>query len=145
MKKMLLLHLLTGLYCCALAQKTVYIPNAFSTDPALRTWSADKSYQSANFVLFWGNVVGTNPATYSDANLRFNPQSDTWGIAGEPSGWAFGGTYDGVIGAMWVHPGATRDGGVTSHELAHSLQGVIGIQENPTRGGYRLDTFYFYF
>src|SRR5690349_2826070 len=176
MKKMLLLHLLTGLYCCALAQKTVYIPNAFTTDPALSTWSWDKSYQSANFVLFWGNVVGTNPATYSDANLRFNPQSvcdtlekiytkyisdigfcsdaatknlgkykliivmnDTWGIAGEPSGWAFGGTYEGVIGAMWVHPGATRDGGVTSHELAHSLQGMISIQENTTRGGFNWD------
>ncbi|HEX6430915.1 MAG TPA: DUF6055 domain-containing protein [Niastella sp.] len=172
MKKILLLHLLTGLCCCAFTQKTVYIPNAFTTDPALRTWSWDKSYQSTNFVLFWGNVVGTNPATYSDANLRFNPQSvcdtlekiytkyisdigfcsdvatknlgkykliivmnDTWGIAGEPSGWAFGGTYEGVIGAMWVHPNATRDGGVTSHELAHSLQGMIGIQENPTRGG----------
>ena len=176
MKKILLLHLLTGLYCCALAQKTVYIPNAFTTDPALRTWSWDKSYQSANFVLFWGNVVGINPATYSDANLRFNPQSvcdtlekiytkyisdigfcsdaatknlgkykliivmnDTWGIAGEPSGWAFGGTYEGVIGAMWVRPGATRDGGVTSHELAHSLQGMISIQENTTRGGFNWD------
>ena len=173
MKKMLLLHLLSGLCLCALAQKTVYIPNAFSTDAALSTWSWDKSYQSANFVLFWGNVVGTSPATYSDANLRFNPQSvcdtlekiytkyiadiafcsdaatknlgkykliivmnDTWGITGQPSGWAFGGTYEGVIGAMWVHPNATRDGGVISHELAHSLQGMISIQENTTRGGF---------
>ena len=172
MKKILLLHLLTGLGGWALAQKTVFMPSEFTTDPALSTWSSDKSYQSANFVLFWGNVVGTNPATYSDANLRFNPQSvcdtlekiytkyisdigfcsdvatknlgkykliivmnDTWGIAGQPSGWAFGGTYDGVIGAMWVHPNATRDGGVISHELAHSLQGMIGIQENPNRGG----------
>ena len=172
MKKTVLLHLFTGLYCCLFAQKTVFIPSEFSSDAALKTWSWDKSYQSANFVLFWGNVVGTNPATYSDANLRFNPQSicdtlekiytkfiidigfcsdaatknlgkykciivmnDTWGIAGEPSGWAFGGSYDGTIGAMWVHPNATRDGGVISHEFAHSLQGMIGIQENPNRGG----------
>lgn len=176
MKRSLLMYLFTGICSSVFAQKTVYIPRAFSTDPALSTWSTDKSYQSANFVLYWGNVVGTNPATYSDANLRFNPQSvcdtlekiytkyiqeiafcsdastknlgkykiiivmnDTWGISGEPSGWAFGGTYDGVIGAMWVHPNATRDGGVISHELAHSLQGMISIQENTTGGGFNWD------
>jgi hypothetical protein len=176
MKKTLLLYLFTGISCFLFGQKTVYIPRAFSTDAALSTWSADKSYQSANFVLYWGNVVGTNPATYSDANLRFNPQSvcdtlekiytkyisdiafcsdastknlgkykliivmnDTWGITGQPSGWAFGGTYDGVIGAMWVHPNATRDGGVISHELAHSLQGMNSIQENTTGGGFNWD------
>src|SRR6185436_2997231 len=152
MKKNLLLYFFTVLTSCAVAQKTVFIPSEFSTDPALKTWSWDKSYQSTNFVLFWGNVVGATPATYSDANLRFNPQSvcdtlekiytkyiadiafcsdaptknlgkykliivmnETWGITGEPTGWAFGGTYDGVIGAMWVHPNATRDGGVISH------------------------------
>jgi carbonic anhydrase/acetyltransferase-like protein (isoleucine patch superfamily) len=65
--------------------------------------------------------------------------NDTWGITGEPSGWAFRGTYEGVIGAMWVHPNATRDGGVISHELAHSLQGMISIQENTTRGGFNWD------
>jgi carbonic anhydrase/acetyltransferase-like protein (isoleucine patch superfamily) len=176
MKTMLLLYLFLGISCCVLAQKTVYIPRPFSTDPALSTWSNDRSYQSANFVLFWGNVVGTNPATYADANLRFNPQSvcdtlekiytkyisdiafcsdaptkslgkykliivmnDTWGINGQPSGWAFGGQYDGVIGAMWVHPNATRDGGVISHELAHSLQAMNSIQENTTGGGFNWD------
>jgi carbonic anhydrase/acetyltransferase-like protein (isoleucine patch superfamily) len=153
------------------AQKTVYIPPDFSSAP-LNTWSYSKSYQSANFVVFWGNIVGTDPANYSDANLRFNPQSicdtlekiytkfvtelgfcsdaatknlgkykliivmnDTWGTNG-PSGWAFGGTYGNTIGAMWVHPNATRDGGVISHELTHSLQGMISIQENTVGGGY---------
>ncbi len=154
-----------------LAQKTVYIPTEFSSSP-LNTWSYSKSYQSANFVVFWGNVVGANPATYSDPNLRFNPQivcdtleklytkfvtqlqfcsdaptknlgkykiiivmNDTWGSGG-PSGWAFGGSYNNTIGAMWVHPNATRDGVVTSHELTHALQGMIGIQENTVGGGY---------
>lgn len=56
------------------AQKTVFIPSEFSGSP-LNTWSWSKSYQSANFVVFWGNIVGTSPATYSDPNLRFNPQS----------------------------------------------------------------------
>lgn len=153
------------------AQKTVFIPSEFSSAP-LNTWSYSKSYQSANFVVFWGNVVGTSPATYSDPNLRFNPQSvcdtlekiytkfvtelafcsdaatknlgkykiiivmnDTWGSGG-PSGWAFGGTYGNTIGAMWVHPNATRDGAVISHELTHALQGMISIQENTVGGGY---------
>ncbi|TWV99173.1 multidrug transporter [Chitinophaga pinensis] len=116
--------------------------------------------------------MGTSPATYSDPNLRFNPQSvcdtlekiytkfvtelafcsdaatknlgkykiiivmnDTWGSGG-PSGWAFGGTYGNTIGAMWVHPNATRDGAVISHELTHALQGMISIQENTVGGGY---------
>jgi carbonic anhydrase/acetyltransferase-like protein (isoleucine patch superfamily) len=173
MKKIVLLHLFTGLYICLFAQKTVYIPKDFTTNPFLRNYSMQRSYQTANFVLFWGDVVGTDPANYSNPDLRFNPQSicdtlekiytkfitelafcsdapttnlgkykliivmnDTWGTgAGAPSGWAFGGSYDGIIGAMWVHPNATRDGGVISHELGHSLQGMISIQENSTRGG----------
>ncbi|PUZ25384.1 multidrug transporter [Chitinophaga parva] len=175
MKKILLscILLLTGM--AAQAAKTVFIPTEFSTDPYLSTWSYARSYQSANFVVFWGNVVGTNPATYADPNLAFNPQAicdtlekiytryiadikfcsdaptknlgkykiiiimnDTWGTGG-PSGWAFGGAYDNTIGAMWVHPNATRDGGVISHELTHSLQGMISIQENTTGGGFNTD------
>lgn len=165
---LLLCLLLTGSIS---AQKTVYIPAEFSSAP-LNTWSYSKSYQSANFIVFWGNVVGTDPANYSDANLRFNPRSvcdtleklytkfvtelafcsdaptknlgkykliivmnDTWGSGG-PSGWAFGGTYGNTIGAMWVHPNSTRDGAVLSHELTHSLQGMISIQENTVGGGY---------
>lgn len=153
------------------AQKTVYIPAEFSTAP-LNTWSYSKSYQSANFIVFWGNIVGTDPANYSNPDLRFNPPSicdtlekiytrfvtelgfcsdaatknlgkykiiivmnDTWGANG-PSGWAFGGTYGNTIGAMWVHPNSTRDGAVLSHELTHSLQGMISIQENTVGGGY---------
>lgn len=164
----LLCLLFTGITA---AQKSVFIPSEFSSAP-LNTWSYSKSYQSANFIVFWGNVVGTDPASYSDPNLAFNPQSicdtlekiytkyiseikfcsdtptknlgkykiiivmnDTWGANG-PTGWAFGGTYDNTIGAMWVHPNATRDGGVISHELTHSLQGMISIQENTVGGGY---------
>jgi hypothetical protein len=154
------------LVCCLLAtgiaaaRKSVFIPTEFSSAP-LNTWSYSKSYQSTNFIVFWGNVVGTDPASYPDANLAFNPQSicdtlekiytkyiseirfctdtstknlgkykiiivmnDTWGTNG-PTGWAFGGTYDNTIGAMWVHPNATRDGGVISHELPHSLQDLF--------------------
>lgn len=170
MKKALFVFVSLFMTTLVSAQKTVYIPPEFSTDPYLSTWSYSRSYQSANFVVFWGSVVGTNPATYSDPNLAFNPQAvcdtlekiyikfiteigfcsdaatknlgkykliivmnDTWGTGG-PSGWAFGGTYGNTIGAMWVHPNATRDGGVTSHELTHSLQGMITIQENANCG-----------
>jgi len=173
--KVSLLFLLVLVPLTSRAQKTVFIPSEFSTDPALKAWSWDRSFQSANFVLFWGPVVGTTPATYSDPNLRFDPQSicnlleaiytkyikeigfcseaptknlgkykiiivmnETWG-AGGPSGWAFGGQYDGTIGAMWVHPNSTRDGGVLSHELTHSLQAMISIQENTSGGGFNSD------
>lgn len=171
MKTHVLLFLCLLLTGSIAAQKTIFIPSEFSSAP-LNTWSYSKSYQSTNFIVFWGNVVGTNPATYSDVNLRFNPQSvcdtlekiytkfvtelgfcsdapttnlgkykiiivmnDTWGSGG-PSGWAFGGSYGNTIGAMWVHPNATRDGAVISHELTHALQGMISIQENAVGGGY---------
>lgn len=163
------------LLCLALnvsAQKQVYIPRVFTTDPALSTWSYSRSVQSENFVCFWGPVVGEHPETYSDPNLRFTPSSvldtlekvyhkfvreihfckddsttnlgkykiivvinDTWPPGG-PTGWAFGSSYDEVIGAMWVHPNAVRDGAVLSHELTHSLQGQNNIDRNLV-GGFR--------
>ena len=55
------------------AQKQVFIPTEFTTDPALSTWSYSRSAQSENFVLFWGATVGTDPSSYSDPNLRFTP------------------------------------------------------------------------
>lgn len=161
--------------CLALhasAQKQVYIPGVFLTDPALSTWSYSRSVQSENFVCFWGPVVGEHPETYPDPNLRFTPAhvldtleklydkfvheirfcnddtstnlgkykiiiviNDTWPPGG-PTGWAFGSSYDDVIGAMWVHPNAVRDGGVLSHELTHSLQGQNNIDRNKV-GGFR--------
>lgn len=61
--------------------------------------------------------------------------NNTWG-AGGPSGFAFGGQYDGVIGAMWVAASATRDGGALSHEFAHTLQSMNSIQNNTDGGGF---------
>lgn len=156
----------------ASAQKQVYIPQVFSTDPALSTWSYSRSAQSENFVCFWGPVVGEHPETYADPNLRFTPAqvldtlemlydklvheirfcnddtttnlgkykiiiviNDTWPPGG-PTGWAFGSSYDDVIGAMWVHPNATRDGSVLSHEFTHTLQGQNNIDRN-LAGGFR--------
>ena len=157
------------------AQKKVYIPKEFSTDSALKTWSVERSYQSANFVVFWGPVVGADPLNYSNKKLSFDPvavtqtlekiydkyinelhfcsdgpntnlgrykiiivMNETWPKGG-PSGWAFGGAYNDTIGAMWVHPNATRDGAALSHELMHSLQAQNAIQENKVGGGFNFD------
>lgn len=59
------------------SQKTLYIPTDFS-NPASEFYnniSNTRKYESTNFVLYWGDKVGTDPTTYSDANLRFNPKS----------------------------------------------------------------------
>lgn len=172
MKLMITLFLVSQCYGF---EKAVYIPTAFSTVEAYKNWSYDRSYQSENFVIFWGKKVGNNPisppAEYAD--LAFNPEAiadtlektfdkyineikfvsndstsnlgkykliiimnDTWSGDGAPEGWAFGGQYEGVIGAMWVHPGAVANGLVTSHELVHSLQSMFSIDENEVGGGY---------
>ncbi|MBP7792883.1 MAG: hypothetical protein KA120_07470, partial [Candidatus Goldbacteria bacterium] len=170
-RKIILIIGLLSFNISLFAAKSVFIPNEFSNYP-LNQWSWDKSYQSDNFVVFWGPIVGTDPANYSDANLRFNPSNvcnyletafakyineiqfvsndastnfgkyktivvmnDTWGDGG-PSGWAFGGSYGNVIAAMWVHPGATKDGLVLAHEFAHGCQNMQSIQENKVGGGF---------
>lgn len=164
----------------ATGQKTVYIPKVFrgeGADPSrppdpLTRWSWERSYQSENFVVFWGPRFDGPPTEWADPRMRFEPKritdllesiyrryvdeigfctdtsdtnlgrykiivvmNETWDERG-PTGWAYGATYDNTIGAMWVHPSATRDGGVLSHELAHALQGMIAIQDNKVGGGY---------
>ena len=155
------------------AQKTVYKPAEWSRvgTPYYGLLNDTRSYQSANFVIFWGDAVGNDPNTATPANRRFNPRgvcdtleyiykrfikdlkfcSDdpatnlgkykiiivmlgTFGADG-PQGFAFGGSYDRIIGAMWVDPAAVKDGGALSHELMHSLQNMISIQENKNPGG----------
>ncbi len=57
------------------AQKSVHIPNYLqdtnTVDGKQFTW--DKTYQSENFILIWGNTVGTDPNSYLDPDLQFNP------------------------------------------------------------------------
>ncbi|MBN1699104.1 MAG: hypothetical protein JW881_16410 [Spirochaetales bacterium] len=61
--------------------------------------------------------------------------NETYNGSGGPTGWAFGGHYDDVIGAIWIHPNATRDAYVLAHEVVHSLQYQNRIQQN-TAGGF---------
>lgn len=59
------------------AQKTVFTPTEWSNSghEYYNRMSPDRMYQSDNFVLYWGDLVGTNPQNASDAGLRFNPKA----------------------------------------------------------------------
>lgn len=75
--RLLLLILSLSLVIPAVAQKSVYIPlylqNPNTPDGSQFSW--DKTAQSDNFILIWGNTVGTDPANYSDPDLAFHPQA----------------------------------------------------------------------
>lgn len=59
----------------SIAQKTVYIPNYLkdvnNVDGKQFSW--DKTFQTDNFILIWGETVGTDPKSYSDKSLQFDP------------------------------------------------------------------------
>lgn len=57
-------------YYRAEAQKSVYIPNEWSSGGI--PYSMERSYQSENFVLFWGEKAGTDP-THAPTEIRFTP------------------------------------------------------------------------
>jgi hypothetical protein len=48
-------------------------------------------------------------------------------------GWAFGGNYDGTVGAMWMHPHAASSGPTFAHEFTHTLQNYAWML-NPGHG-----------
>lgn len=81
-KPMKFFTVITTLLLCfgvqrSFAQKTVFWPTEWQ-NPAneyYQRMSTSRMYESKNFVVFWGDLVGTTPETYSDPNLRFNPQS----------------------------------------------------------------------
>lgn len=60
-----------------IAQKTVFTPTEWSNTghEYYNRMSPDRMYQTENFVLYWGDMVGTNPQNASDAGLRFNPKA----------------------------------------------------------------------
>ncbi len=174
MKKHLLGILLMCIFFNLSAQKTVFRPTEFD-NPANEFYnnvSETRKYESQNFVLYWGDKVGTNPAAYADAELRFTPKSvadtlefifkrfitdlhfinnapttnfgkykimimmmNTWSSTdARLTGFAAASSFSNTIGAMFVHPQATKDGGALSHEFAHTLQMMMRIQENPGNG-----------
>jgi carbonic anhydrase/acetyltransferase-like protein (isoleucine patch superfamily) len=48
-------------------------------------------------------------------------------------GWAFGGSYDATVGAMWMHPQAALSGPTLAHEFTHTLQNYTWMM-NPGHG-----------
>lgn len=171
------LLLQVALFLCsyiAVGQKTLFKPTEWSNpnNEFYNNVSTARMYESENFVLYWGDKVGANPAAYSDPSLRFIPKSvtdtletsfkryvtdlkfvsnaptknlgkykiiimmmNTWNST-DPRLQAFAqaSSFSNTIGAMFVHPEATRDGGALSHEFAHTLQMMMQIQENPGNG-----------
>jgi cytoskeletal protein CcmA (bactofilin family) len=69
----LVLLCLAALWCSA--QKKVYIPKLWSTDPALSKWSVQRSYETENFFLVWGPKAGLDPKNNSGTtSLTFDPK-----------------------------------------------------------------------
>lgn len=100
--------------------------------PEAVTDTLEKSYD--RFVDDIG-FVSDGPSTKLGTYKIVVVMNNTWGAEG-PTGWAYGGSYSETIGAMWVHPNATQDGAVLSHEFAHALQSMNWIQENTNGGGF---------
>lgn len=57
------------------AQKMTHIPYYLQDTNTVdgKQFSWDKTRQSENFILIWGNTVGTDPSVYADPELRFDP------------------------------------------------------------------------
>lgn len=76
MKKLFITLLITSFISgLSYAQKTLYIPSFLqgSNNSNSIQFSWDKTYQSANFIIMWGNTVGTNPVAYNNPDLAFDP------------------------------------------------------------------------
>jgi hypothetical protein len=59
------------------AQKQAYIPTFLldTSNPNAAQFTWTKTFESTNFIIIWGNTVGTNPVSYSNPDLAFNPVS----------------------------------------------------------------------
>lgn len=146
------------------AQKEVYIPKEFVSRGI--PYSMERSYQTDNFIIFWGEKAGVNPELAPSA-ISFKPAevglifesifsffmndiklvpadkpniskykfiiviNETWNPLPNGNeiftGWAFGGSYDSKIGAMWVHPKALNRF-TLAHEFTHCMDNMVWIE-----------------
>lgn len=72
LKLFLLLFILTVSSGIVTGQKVVYIPGEW--DLRGIPYSMERSYQSENFILFWGEKAGTDP-TLAPSDIRFTPSA----------------------------------------------------------------------
>ncbi len=145
------------------AQKTIYIPEEW--DERNIPYSMDRSYESENFIIFWGEKAGTNPID-APSEISFDPVvtasllediftwyvevvefippdhgnfalykfiiviNETWNPLPDGTeiftGWAYGGSYEATIGAMWIHPKALNSF-TLAHEFTHCMQNMAWI------------------
>jgi hypothetical protein len=71
---------------------------------------------------FIGNPDSLNMGKYKHEIVM----NETWNNG--YTGWAFGGSVDGKIGGMWIHPGAVRGPAVLAHEFTHMNQAMVFLQ-----------------
>lgn len=80
---------------------------------------------------FCSNAPTTNLGKYKIITIIMG----TWNSTDERlQAFAQASSFNNVIGAMFCHPNACKDGGALSHEFAHCLQMMQHIQENPGNG-----------
>ncbi|MFZ5942068.1 MAG: DUF6055 domain-containing protein [Bacteroidota bacterium] len=126
-------------------------------------FSWDRTAQSANFIVYWGQKITGDPRDAVNGSIAFDPYSildmmeallaymtdsvhfidnpetlnmarykheivmnETWESGF--TGWAFGGSADGKIGGMWIHPQATSGPAILAHEFTHMCQAMILLQ-----------------
>ena len=134
------------------AQKKIYIPNEWSggnfdwsfersaeSDNFIVFWGplagTDPQKAPADIAFDPQQILGTAEDLYAFYIDSIGFLSDSSGLLSEwkmilvllhtwdgVEGWAFGGNYDGVTGAMWMHPHAASDGPTLAHEFTHALQ-----------------------
>ena len=134
------------------AQKKIYIPNEWSggnfdwsfersaeSDNFIVFWGplagTDPQKAPADIAFDPQQILGTAEDLYAFYIDSIGFLSDSSGLLSEwkmilvmlhtwdgAEGWAFGGNYDGVTGAMWMHPHAASDGPTLAHEFTHALQ-----------------------
>jgi hypothetical protein len=112
---------------------------ATHSDPNLRFDPAQlASYLEASYRTFVTEVrfVSDSATTLLGRYKIIVVMNETYEGPNGPTGWAFGAAYDDTIGALWVHPNATRDPYVLSHELVHALQAQNAIEGNTFGGGF---------
>jgi hypothetical protein len=88
------------------ATKTVYIPASWASTGEV-PWSSDRSKQSANFILLWGEKSGTDPLN-------------------APSGYQF--DPDNILSQLWLRRGQGRDAALG---ISTTAGGQVSFQTQP--------------
>jgi len=160
-KRIPLILMLAMVVLTGLAQKKVHIPSDFTSQGS--TYSADRSFQTANLIFFWEEGVGVDTnemeaceAIYDNYLQRLdfasrNPEANIHQykfaimIRQGNNGVAYGGGVDNITGAMWIEA-AMVNRFMFAYELGHAfsymarIDGIpgYGFGERPHNNGSRI-------